>query len=167
MKAIPIESKILHVIKDIEARSHLLYLGLMCCILLLQNVVMSSVLAPALNQRDNSQVVFDDFSTPILIPLFISPLFETLIFQAAAICVLQLFELKQKTIILLSGLIFGLAHFMGLNYLIVVFSAILAGFLFSGMYLFRLKRSGFFWATTDVVFVHAINNTVIFIDTFQ
>lgn len=54
MQAIPAGSRILQAIKDIDARSHLLYLSLMCCILLLQNFVMSSVLAPALNQDDNS-----------------------------------------------------------------------------------------------------------------
>ena len=167
MQAIPAGSRILQAIKDIDARSHLLYLTLMCCVLLLQNFVMSSVLAPALNQDDNSQMVFSDFSMPILVSLFFSPLFETLIFQAAANWVLELFELKQQTIILLSGLIFGLAHFMGLHYLIVVFSAIFAGVLFSGMYLYRLKRSGFFWALSDVTFVHAINNTLVFIDTYR
>lgn len=167
MKAIPVVLKILQAIKNIDARSHLLYLSLMCCILLLQNFTISSILAPALNQRDNSQVVFDDLSIPLLLPIFLSPLFETLIFQAAAIWVLQLFEIKEMKIILFSGLIFGLVHFMGSHYLIVVFSAIFAGVLFSGMYLYRLKRNGFFWAVADVTFVHAINNTVIFIDTFQ
>lgn len=143
MKAIPSVLKMLQAIKNIDARSHLLYLSLMCCILLLQNFAISSILAPALNQKDNSQLVFDDFSIPILFPIFFSPLFETLIFQAAAVWVLQLFDLKEIKIILISGLIFGLVHFLGSHYLIVVFSAIFAGVLFSGMYLYRLKRSSF------------------------
>ncbi|MFZ6864135.1 type II CAAX prenyl endopeptidase Rce1 family protein [Undibacterium sp. Ji67W] len=136
-----------------KAKIRLAYLSAMVFLVIVQNLLFSALATNLVQDNGDEHVVYYWWVTILL-----SPIIETLVFQASVNWVLEMFEFRQINIIAVSAIIFGIVHFRGVSSMIYVFSAIVAGSIFSWMYLHRLKQSNFFQALSDVVFVHGCSN---------
>lgn len=90
--------------------------------------------------------------------VLIGPVLETFIFQFLVIEILVLFKVKHTSIIVISGLLFAVAHFYNLAYILAI---VFPGLLYAWYYLYlKLHKKHAFLSVT---LLHACSNLFAFI----
>ncbi len=142
-------------IKSIQTAQGLRYLGWMSVVVLAQGWgidAIASLYVP--NYLDVWKIHFWWLSVIVL------PIFETLVFQAFGCWVLDLFGIPRLLTLFITALVFGLAHYLNQSQWIDAFSAGVTGFIFSWMYLRRLREGRPWQGCAEVAFVHIVNNGI-------
>lgn len=106
---------------------------------------------------------FDDTSlgvfTEFLVSVLVIPIFETLIFQVIIIELLIWLRTKPMVAIMVSALLFALAHYYNMYYVLAVFPS---GILLSYYYYILRVREDVLFAFLLVALLHALLNLVAF-----
>lgn len=133
--------------------------AILLCIELIYTIVasyISNLIDP--QYIDSNPIVNESLEVIFILSVIIAPIVETFIFQFLIIEILLLFKVKHFAIIVISGLLFAVAHFYNLAYILAI---VFPGLLFAWYYLYLKvhKKNAFL----SVTLLHACSNLFAFI----
>lgn len=109
------------------------------------------------NTSQSGAEEFDSLSRKIVLALAIAPLFETIIFNLLLNELFYKFIKKEKIVIIISSLCFGLIHYYSWTYVAFTF---LAGIFFNNYYFKVREKKGYLFAAFLVFLMHFIHNGI-------
>ncbi|WP_113651509.1 CPBP family intramembrane glutamic endopeptidase [Pedobacter namyangjuensis] len=123
--------------------------------------LLTTIVANYINPDLTSTTIdFDSLAEEFIIVVVVAPILETIIFQYIVIETLTRFKIMPIICVFISGILFGMAHWYNLIYVVVL---TIVGFIFAYYYL-ALRHQNPVNKLVLVTLLHALSNLIAFFD---